>query len=109
MHHFTRDGQAPPDAAPDGFYLSGLVVAPGHRHQGVGTALVRARLAWVARRAPYAWYFANARNVASLRLHAELGFVEVTRDFSYPGVEFSGGVGVLCRADVTGPAGASAG
>lgn len=45
-----------------------------------------------------------ARNVASLRLHAKLSFVEVTRDFSYPGVEFSGGVGVLCRADVTGSA-----
>jgi len=42
-----------------------------------------------------AWYFTNARNEASLRLHRELGFREVTRDFSYPGVTFEGGVGIL--------------
>jgi hypothetical protein len=31
-------------------------------------------------------------------LHARLGFVEVSRDFAFPGVRFDGGVGVLCRA-----------
>jgi len=41
------------------------------------------------------WYFTNA---ASLLLHYRLGFREVTRDFTYPGVTFTGGVGVLCRA-----------
>lgn len=37
-----------------------------------------------------------------LGLHASLGFVKVTRDFTFPGVEFRGGVGVLCRVDLTG-------
>ncbi|SDM67253.1 GNAT family N-acetyltransferase [Actinacidiphila guanduensis] len=98
VHRFTPPLGGPPDTAPEGFYLSGLAVAPDHRHRGVGTALVRVRTAWVTGRAPCVWYFANARNTASLRLHQGLGFTEVTRDFSYPGVEFDGGVGVLCRA-----------
>ncbi len=42
--------------------------------------------------------FANARNRASIALHAAFGFEEVTRDFEVPGVTFEGGVGVLFRA-----------
>jgi hypothetical protein len=53
---------------------------------------------WIFEHVPEAWYFTNARNHASLALHAKLGFVEVTRDFSYPNVSFDGGVGVLGRA-----------
>lgn len=94
-------GDGPAGAAPAGWYLVGLVVDPAHRRAGIGEALTRARLAWVLERAGEAWYFANAANRASLDLHARLGFVEVTRDFTIPGVEFEGGVGVLGRHRAT--------
>jgi ribosomal protein S18 acetylase RimI-like enzyme len=91
---------APAASAPDGYYLVGLAVEPACRRQGVATALTRARLAWVSERATEAWYFANARNKASIALHARMGFREVTRDFSFPGVRFEGGEGILFRVDL---------
>jgi len=95
VHRFRASADAPPGVAPDGYYLIGLGVSPQHQRHGIGRAITRARLSWIARRASMAWYFTNARNEASLRLHRELGFREVTRDFSYPGVTFEGGVGIL--------------
>ncbi|WP_245544738.1 GNAT family N-acetyltransferase [Mobilicoccus pelagius] len=84
--------------APPGWYLTGVVVDPPFRRRGVGERLTRTRLDELRRRGvPDVRYFANARNLASLRLHERLGFREVTRDFSVPGVTFTGGVGVLCR------------
>jgi len=94
---FEPPADAPRDVAPRGYYLVGVVVAPRARRLGVGRALTEARLAWIGDRAREAWYFANVRNTASLDLHRRLGFVEVTRSFSYPEVTFEGGVGVLCR------------
>jgi RimJ/RimL family protein N-acetyltransferase len=41
------------------------------------------------------WYFANARNQASIGLHAEFGFVEVQRPMRFAPIAFAGGVGVL--------------
>lgn len=86
--------------APSGAYLGGLMVDPAHRGRGVGTALTLARMRalFEDHGADCVWYFANARNHASLALHERLGFREVTRDFWYPGVGFDGGEGVLCRA-----------
>jgi RimJ/RimL family protein N-acetyltransferase len=55
-------------------------------------------MTWTAALAPEIWFFTNAANQASLRLHHRLGFREVTRDFTYPDVTFAGGTGVLCRA-----------
>ena len=78
--------------------MGGLLVETSSRRRGIGEALTRARMHWVFERAPEAWYFTNARNLASLALHAKLGFIEVTRDFVYPRVSFDGGVGVLGRA-----------
>jgi len=97
-HRFQADPDAPPLTAPDGYYLIGLGIAEECRRQGLGRAITRARLEWIASRAPEAWYFTNARNEISLRLHAELGFRPVTQDFVFPGVEFEGGLGVLCVA-----------
>ena len=96
--HFTAPAGAPSKVAPEGYYVVGLLVDPGWRGRGVGLALTRARMAWAFQRAGEVWFFANARNRASLDLHARVGFVEVTRDFAFPGVSFDGGVGVLCRA-----------
>jgi ribosomal protein S18 acetylase RimI-like enzyme len=96
--HFIPPPGAPSNVAPEGYYVVGLLVDPGWRRRGVGLALTRARMGWAFERAGEVWFFANARNRASLDLHARLGFVEVTRDFAFPGVSFDGGVGVLCRA-----------
>jgi aminoglycoside 6'-N-acetyltransferase I len=91
--------------APEGYYMGGLLVSTRWRRHGIAEALTRARMAWIFERASEAWYVTNARNTASLMRHAKLGFGEVRRDFSFPGVSCDGGVGVLGRArrDVLGP------
>jgi len=85
--------------APNGWYLTGLVVAPDWRRHGVGRALTLARLDWVRARTQTVWFFANTQNGASIKLHEGLGFVQVTTDFNI-GVPFTGGTGVLCRLDL---------
>ena len=98
VRHFVAANDAPPNVAPDGWYLSGLVVAPPFRRQGLGHRLTQERLDWIASRSRVAHYVANARNRASIDLHHRLGFTELTRDFVYPGIQFDGGVGILFRA-----------
>lgn len=88
---------APSDRVPPGYYLLGLFVSQDHRRRGLGTSLTVARLDWIRQRAAEAWFFANARNLASIELHERLGFREFTRDFSFPGLEFHGGEGILFR------------
>ena len=90
---------APAGAAPPGLYLLGLLVDPDWRRCGLGEALTDSRLAWAWERDSSAYYFANARNRSSIDLHARLGFYELTRDFSFPGATFTGGIGILFRAD----------
>ncbi|MHB1533128.1 MAG: GNAT family N-acetyltransferase [Acidimicrobiales bacterium] len=94
---FSPPPGSPTATGPAGWYLGGLVVAPAWRGCGAGAALTWARVGWVAESADEVWHYANARNAVSLALHAAVGFEEVTRDFSVPGVSFDGGVGVLCR------------
>jgi ribosomal protein S18 acetylase RimI-like enzyme len=96
--YFEPPDNPPANVAPAGYYLSGLLVSEAWRRHGLGERLTGARLSWIYRRASEAWYFTNARNRASLALHAKLGFVEITRDFIYPGITFEGGSGVLSRA-----------
>ena len=91
---------APPNHAPAGYYLGGVSVHPDFRRNGIGRELTRRRLLWVAERADEAFYFVNAQNRASIDLHARFGFVEVTRDFFMPGASFTGGTGILFRADL---------
>jgi GNAT superfamily N-acetyltransferase len=76
----------------------GLLVDERWRRSGLGERLTAARLAWVWEHAQACWFFANARNRASLDLHAKLGFHEVTRAFTFPGVTFDGGEGFLGQA-----------
>jgi ribosomal protein S18 acetylase RimI-like enzyme len=95
---FVPASDAPLGTAPPGYYLTGMYVSPDHRRLGAGTALIGSRLAWIAERDSEAWYFANARNVGSIGLHRRFGFQEVTRAFSFPGVTFDGGQGILFRA-----------
>lgn len=98
--YWARPPDAPANAAPSGWYLLGLVVAPEYRRRGLGRALTVARLRALSSRTSEVWYFANARNQSSLDLHATLGFVEVTRDFWFPELTFDGGEGVLARASL---------
>lgn len=82
-------------AAPAGHYLMGVTVVPGFRRRGVGGALIRARLDWIAARADAAWFFTNARNSASIALHERFGFTEIARGPRFRNVPFDGGAGVL--------------
>lgn len=92
---FEPEPEAPADIAPRGYYLTGVFVGPDHRRHGIGTALTQTRLDWISKRATDAWFFANARNTASIELHRRFGFEEVTRHFSFPGLTFDGGKGIL--------------
>jgi ribosomal protein S18 acetylase RimI-like enzyme len=94
---FEPDADAPADSAPRGYYLTGVFVHPSRRRAGIGATLTRARLDWIGARADEVWFFANARNGASIELHRKVGFEEVTRDFSFPGLTFEGGEGILFR------------
>jgi GNAT superfamily N-acetyltransferase len=85
---------------PPGWYLGGVVVAPEHRRRGIGARLTRERLAWISARAREAYYFVNSANRVSLDLHAPFGFREIARDLAGPGLTFTGGSGLLFRADL---------
>lgn len=102
---FQPEPGSPANMAPAGWYLSGVIVAPALRRQGIAAELTLCRLEWIAARAAEAFYFANARNRVSIDLHARFGFTELTRDFVFPGVSFTGGVGILFRADLAALAG----
>jgi ribosomal protein S18 acetylase RimI-like enzyme len=101
--YFDPPADAPQNVAPRGWYLSGVIVVPGFRRRGVGGNLTRARLDWIGQRDDWAYYFANAQNRVSIRLHERFGFAEVTRDFSVPGVSFEGGNRILLRLRVRPP------
>jgi ribosomal protein S18 acetylase RimI-like enzyme len=94
---FEPEPDAPADTAPRGYYLTGVFVRPERRREGVGTALTQSRLDWIGQKAADAWFFANARNATSIELHQRFGFEEITHSFSFPGLTFDGGDGILFR------------
>lgn len=94
---YLRPGESGGRGAPDGWYLSGVVVDPSVRRRGIGRMLTRARIDCVLERANEVFYVVAASNRASRDLHAALGFEELTRDFVLPGVVFGSGDGILCR------------
>lgn len=87
--------------APDGWYLNGIVVTGAFRRRGLGRALTLARCRWVWEGGGCVHFVVNSGNRASMDLHREIGFREVTRDFALPGVTFTGGEGVLFAADAS--------
>lgn len=91
----------PATTAPTGYYLVGLIVSPQWRRHGIGELLTVDRMRWTAERADAVWYFANVENGAILDLHRRFGFVEVTRDFTFPNAPLAPGAGVLLRAPLT--------
>lgn len=84
------------DPSPWGWYVTGLVVAVAHRRRGVARRLVADVLALRPAGEPV-WSVVDARNEASLALHAALGFTEVLRASRLAGVVVTGGEGVLLR------------
>ncbi len=94
-----------PDAGgtlPEGWYLLGVAIVDAWRRRGIGRVLTERRLAWIAERTHEAWYFVNARNLPSIDLHRDFGFVEVSRRLDAAGVSFEGGEGILFRLDLSG-------
>ncbi|WP_253905700.1 GNAT family N-acetyltransferase [Arthrobacter sp. H5] len=87
--------------APAGHYLGGLTVAPLWRRQGVAAELTTLRLNWIRQHAGKAWYVVHANNRASIELHQKWGFKEVARAPIFHTLQFTGGVGLLLRADLT--------
>jgi len=68
---------------PAGWWLSGGLVLPELRRQGIGRALMRQRL---NRLATTVHSKVDVDNLASRGCHRVCGFVEQTRDFQSPGV-----------------------
>jgi ribosomal protein S18 acetylase RimI-like enzyme len=95
----VQDG-GPVNSAPEGWYLTGVIVTPKFRRRKIGHQLTQSRLEWIAQRASKAYYFASAQNRASIELHRHFGFVELTRDFYFPNTTFMGGVGILFEIDL---------
>lgn len=86
---------------PEGWYLMGTIVDPRYRRQGIGRRLVQARLRWIREMSNYAYYYVNSMNEASIRLHADFGFKEISRTFGFPGLSFKGGKGILFEAKLS--------
>jgi ribosomal protein S18 acetylase RimI-like enzyme len=75
-----KNSRAPPGPGiPAGCYLSGVLVDPAWRRQGIAAELTRARLRWAFARTDKVFYVTGADNIASLHLHAALGFQEMRR------------------------------
>lgn len=106
--YFVPPESAPENCNPEGWHLSGVLVRPRFRRRGVGTALTRARLTWLAERTDCVDYFASLQNTVSIEMHRALGFEEVRRGIWHPGVSFTGGVGVLFRLRLPRPEGGAA-
>jgi len=97
----SMSANAPANAPPHGWYLTGVVVRPEFRRRGIASALTRARLERIAAMGREIHYVASAGNPATIDLHRAFGFVEVTRDVRLPDVSFTGGVGILFRCEPT--------
>ncbi len=78
-HFFPRAEATPEGTVPAGHYLGGITVHPEHRRRGVGTALTEARLQWIWERANEAYFYTDDTNTASIRMHAAMGFAELSR------------------------------
>lgn len=88
--------------APDGWYVGWLVVDPRWRRRGVADRIVADLLTWTAGRSDRLYSVVNARNLASIDLHARHGFREVARAGAFAGIAFTGGVGVLLESRTAG-------
>ncbi len=98
--YFTPPPDPPVNIAPEGWYLMGVIVRKAFRRKGIAKALTLRRLKWLSERASKAYYFTIVGNQASIDLHKPFGFVEITRDFIYPGIATESGRGILFGIDL---------
>ena len=87
-------------AATGGWFLLGITVTPPWRRRGIARALTAYRLHWLAQHTDAAYYFVNARNRASIDLHAKFGFEPIDENYQAKGVTFTGGRGILFRVSL---------
>jgi ribosomal protein S18 acetylase RimI-like enzyme len=85
---------------PSGWYLMGLVVKPEFRGLGIGLKLTMKRLDWLKQQTDFVYYYVNANNQVSIKLHEKIGFVQFGDQNSYPGITFTGGKGLFFRLDL---------
>lgn len=85
---YARLGWVQSDApAPDGVYLTGLIVDKPNRRRGVAAALISLAVARATAEADALWSFYDVENGASAALHDSLGFREVARGhIGFPGL-----------------------
>lgn len=83
-----REDRGDDDAVPPaGWYLSGVTVHPDYRRRGVGMELTRVRLDRLRGVTDVVYYAAESDNVATLELHALLGFSPTGRWINVAGAE----------------------
>lgn len=80
---WTEEDVAPFRNCPAGWWLSGSVVLPEFRRRGIGRALMQRRLTTLDTTVHSKVDLANE---VSMAWHLTSGFVEVTRDFTAPGM-----------------------
>lgn len=77
------------DVAPQGWYLTGVLVDPVMRRMGVGALLTQARLEHIFTRADEVLYFTHQENVGSIELHRQMGFQERGRGLRFAGAQLT--------------------
>jgi len=75
FHSRTSDNGV--NAGPSGYFLSGLLVSPGFRRQGLGTLLTSARIDELRQVTDVIYYRTEPDNQATIDVHSKLGFKEV--------------------------------
>lgn len=73
----VRSPGARVDSGPPGYFLSGLLTAPGQRRKGIGTLLTIARIDELRRVTDTIYFRTEPGNRASIDLHSRLGFTQV--------------------------------
>ncbi len=97
IRDLTHADHGLPEVLREGWYLTGVVVAPEFRRRSLGAALTRARIEWVRARATEVHFVTNLRNHTSIDLHAAFGFEQIACEFEYPRAGLPLGAGAAFR------------
>ena len=73
----SRTSEEDVTTSPSGYFLSGLMVAPDHRREGVGKLLTIARIEKLSEVTDTIYYRAEPDNKATIELHSRLGFKSI--------------------------------
>lgn len=84
----SRNAQEEATSSPSGYFLSGLMVSPGHRRKGIGRLLTIARIDKLRQVTDMIYYRAEPDNKPTIDLHFRLGFTNLGSVFR-DGKEFA--------------------